>query len=67
MGRSWLNGLIVGMIIGYFPYFLVSTFIVEKNVKQSIERGYIILKGKSYKLTPVDVKTILVEKEQTND
>lgn len=62
--KEWLKGFILGSL-GLSVLFVSIDTVKDISFKENaIKRGYIKLLGKDYKLVPVDVKTILIEKEK---
>ena len=49
--------LIVGLVIGFVLGFIACVSVVEHELKQELESGYVILDGKAYKVEPTVTHT----------
>ena len=64
-GTIYFIGVGVGIFTGFALCCMLNKSTESDLETKAVRQGYINIQGTDYKLVPVDVRTILVEKEQS--
>lgn len=64
-GTIYFIGVSIGIFAGFTLCWMLNKSTESDLETKAIRQGYINIQGTDYKLVPVEVKTIFVEKEQS--